>query len=67
MGIVDIKQMSVEERLATMELLWDSLRRGDEEPESPAWHQTVVSARRAKIASGEAKFLSREELRRRFS
>ena len=67
MGIADIKRMSVQERLAAMELLWDSLRRGDEEPESPAWHRAVLDARREKIASGDAKFLTREELRRRFS
>jgi putative addiction module component (TIGR02574 family) len=67
MGIADIKQMSMQERLATMELLWDSLRRGDVEPESPTWHRAVLNARTERIASGDAKFLTREELRRRFS
>lgn len=55
----------MEERLQAIELLWDSIsRQGDSVP-SPAWHEEVLAARRAKVEAGEAKFLSIPELRHR--
>jgi hypothetical protein len=67
MSIAEIKQMSTHERLVAMEMLWDSLRRDDQEPESPAWHLKVLEARRERMASADARFLTRAELRKRFS
>jgi len=67
MSVEEIKLMSREERIAAMEMLWDSLCRDPQEPESPAWHQKLLSARKERMASPEAKFISREELRERFS
>jgi len=61
----DIERMSVGERLQTIELLWNSISRSSESPESPSWHKDVLDARRAKIEAGEAEFLTIEELRDR--
>jgi hypothetical protein len=63
-AISDIKQMSVSERLQTIELLWDSLR-SDDSVDSCAWHADVLRARRAKVEVGEGVFLSTSELRTR--
>ena len=61
----DIEQMSLEERLKTMELLWTSLARTSEAVPSPDWHGEVIAARLAKIERGEGEFLTIAELKKR--
>lgn len=65
MIIAEIERMDTAERLRTMEALWDALCREPIEPESPEWHESLLEARRSKIESGEAKFISLDEVRRR--
>jgi len=67
MSIAEIKAMSRAEQLQTMELLWDVLCHEGDEPESPAWHQSVLAERKTEIESGRAKFLSIDEVKRRAS
>ena len=61
----DIEQMSLEERLQTMELLWASLARAPEAVPSPDWHGEVIATRLAKIKRGEGEFLTIDELKER--
>jgi len=63
-AISDIKQMSVSERLQTIEILWDSLR-SEEAVDSCDWHGDVLRVRRANIEAGEGVFLSIAQLRSR--
>ena len=60
----DIERMSTEERLRSMELLWSSLSKSESEIPSPEWHADVLGARRAKVESGKARFLSLDEVRK---
>jgi putative addiction module component (TIGR02574 family) len=60
----EIERMSVTERLQTMEQLWDSLCRDAALP-SPEWHRDVLADRRARAQSGEAKFLTLDQLKSR--
>jgi putative addiction module component (TIGR02574 family) len=60
-----IEKMSVTERLQAMDQLWDSLNRSGDEVPSPDWHQDVLADRKARVQSGEAKFLTLAELRSR--
>jgi hypothetical protein len=46
---LQIDQMTLEEKLQTMELLWESISRKPEEFESPAWHETVLQEREERI------------------
>ena len=62
MTTLEVKKMSLEERLQAMEMLWDSLV-GETEIESPGWHQDILNEREKKIKNGEAEFISLEELR----
>ena len=48
--------MSLHEKLAMMESLWEELAESAESFESPAWHKDVLDERRTRVASGEAKF-----------
>ena len=61
----DIEQMSLEQRLQVMELLWASLVRTPEAVPSPDWHGEVIATRLAKIERGEGKFLTIAELKER--
>ena len=65
MSVTEIQKMSSVERLSTMEALWDAMCHEEKEPTSPDWHGELLEARRAKIASGEAKFVSLDEAKKR--
>ena len=41
-----LKEMTLREKLAAMELLWEDLARTAEAVESPAWHKQVLDGRR---------------------
>ncbi len=61
----DLEQMSLEERLRTLELLWASLARTPDAVPSPDWHGEVLATRLAKIERGEGEFLSIPQLKER--
>ena len=60
----EISKMSIQDRIQTMEQLWDSLLHDRESPFSPDWHENVLTERRRRIESGEAKFLSLDDLKK---
>jgi hypothetical protein len=51
-----LKDMSLHEKLAMMESLWEELTESAGSFESPNWHKEVLDERRKRAASGEAKF-----------
>jgi putative addiction module component (TIGR02574 family) len=59
--ILPLNEMSVEEKLQTMEALWQSLSTDSATVESPAWHEEELAEREQKIESGEAKFVEWEK------
>jgi hypothetical protein len=59
--ILRLNEMSVEEKLQTMETLWQSLSADTASIESPAWHEEELAERERKIESGEAKFVEWEK------
>ena len=69
--ILPLEEMSVEEKLQTMEVLWQSLSADPAAIESPALHGEELAERERKIESGETKFVNWEkakaEIRRRAS
>jgi hypothetical protein len=66
MSISDVSKMSSVERLQAMESLWNAICQDEEnEPSSPDWHGAVLEERQQKIASGDAKWLSLDELKKR--
>lgn len=62
----DIERMSCQERIETMELIWDVMCQDESSVSSPDWHGEVLKNRRERIESGEAKFYSLHEVRKRF-
>jgi hypothetical protein len=66
MGIAEIEKMTMDQRLEAMELLWDSISHSPEDIPSPPWHEDVLKTRKKRMASGDAEYISIEELRKRF-
>lgn len=63
MNVSSVSGMSQQEKLQAMEALWDSLTREAGELTSPAWHGEVLVARRAKVESGSAQYVSLDDLK----
>ena len=66
-SVLPLNEMSVEEKLETMETIWASLSANPEAIGSPAWHEEELRVREARVASGEARFVdwekTKEEIR----
>jgi hypothetical protein len=57
--------MTQQERLQTMEALWDAITHDQSEPPSPSWHEAILAARRAKMEEGSAEYVGLDELKSR--
>ena len=51
-----LDEMTVQEKLAVMESLWEDLSRAPRMIEVPQWHKEVLDERRQKVADGAAEF-----------
>ena len=51
-----LKDMTLQEKLVAMELLWEDLASSPESVESPDWHKEILDDRRARVAEGKAHF-----------
>ncbi len=60
----EVSRLSRAEQLQAMELLCASVSK-PEEIQSPQWHGEVLAARKAKADSGEAQFLTAQQLQER--
>jgi Putative addiction module component len=59
--ILPLSDMTLEEKLQAMELLWDDLSRNPDLLESPAWHEDVLHERERRLAAGEAGIMDWDE------
>lgn len=64
MSITEIKSMSREEQLQTMELLWDELCHRKQALASPEWHKGILDERQSMIAEGSARYLTIDEVKK---
>jgi hypothetical protein len=53
--ILSLKEMTLHEKLAAMEALWENLARSPESIELPAWHEEILDDRRQRVADGKAR------------
>ena len=69
--VIPLNEMTPEEKVQTMEAIWENLSANPEAIESPAWHEEELRVRESQVASGEAKFVdwekAKEEIRRHTS
>ncbi len=60
-----LDEMTVEEKLQLMEMIWDDLSRHADEMEPPAWHGEVLAEREAAVARGDETFEDWETAKQR--
>lgn len=56
-----LKEMTLQEKLAVMELIWEDLVRTPDSIESPAWHRDVLEEREQRIAERKSQFTDLEK------
>jgi putative addiction module component len=56
-----LKEMTLQEKLAVMELIWEDIVRTPDVLESPAWHRAVLEERGQRIAEGKSQFTDWEK------
>jgi putative addiction module component (TIGR02574 family) len=66
MTALEIEKMSIDERLVTIERLWESLSHEKIQLSSPEWHEVVLEQRKQEMDSDQASFLTIQELRERY-
>jgi hypothetical protein len=57
---LSLKDMTIQEKLAAMESLWEDLARTPEALESPTWHKDILDERRQRLAEGKSRFIDWE-------
>jgi hypothetical protein len=61
--VLPLNEMTVADKLAIMELIWDDLSRTAEDIPTPAWHGEVLADRQREIDEGKGEFLPLNEFR----
>jgi hypothetical protein len=52
--------MTLREKLAAMEVLWEDIARSPDAVESPPWHKDILDERRQRVSDGKARFVDWE-------
>jgi len=62
---LSLEKMTISEKLAAIELLWDDLCRFPEDVPSPPWHGEILAEREKSVLDGEASFSDLNEAKKR--
>ncbi len=54
---LSVENMSIEEKIQTMETIWNDLCKNADSISSPTWHETVLNERESGIINGEEVFI----------
>ncbi len=65
--MLQIDQMTLEEKIQTMEALWDDLCRREEDVPVPQWHKDILDERRRLIERGQAQFIDWETAKKQIA
>jgi hypothetical protein len=55
-----LSEMTLREKLAAMEVLWEDIARSPDAVESPPWHKDILDERRQRVSDGKARFVDWE-------
>ena len=67
MPAVDLKQMTLSEKLSLMEALWDDLCRQEKDIPMPHWQKELLNEREREVKKGTAKFIPWERAKKRIA
>jgi len=58
---IELKEMTIEEKLRTMEMLWEDICRSVPDFSSPTWHEDILKEREKNLKEGKDKFVDWEQ------
>ncbi len=61
---LNVQEMTIAEKLQTMEMLWDDLCRNARDIESPAWHGDILQQREEQLAQGKDSFQDWDQVKK---
>ncbi|MFP3870420.1 MAG: addiction module protein [Syntrophobacteria bacterium] len=61
---LNLEEMTTEEKLKAMEMLWDDLCRSAPDFSSPSWHGDVLKEREQGIRDGKDKFVDWDQAKK---
>lgn len=59
-----LKEMTIEDKISTMEVLWDDICRNSLDFPSPDWHGDILKEREKNLQDGKDKFEDWENVKR---
>ncbi|MFH0925325.1 MAG: addiction module protein [bacterium] len=65
MGItLPLEEMSIEEKIQTMETIWDDLCKKADNLSSPYWHKDILNERDRRAKDGDGEFMDWDEAKK---
>jgi hypothetical protein len=61
---INLHKMTIEEKIKTMELLWDDICRNVPDFASPPWHGEILKDREEKIKQGKEEYIDWEKAKK---
>ena len=61
---INLKDMTTEEKLKAMEMLWDDICRNIPDFSSPAWHEQILKEREEGLKKGKEKVLDWNQVKK---
>jgi len=61
---LNLEEMTTEEKLRAMEMLWEDLCRTVPDFSSPSWHEEVLKEREQRIRDGKDKFVDWDQAKK---
>ncbi|OQY60396.1 MAG: hypothetical protein B6245_01735 [Desulfobacteraceae bacterium 4572_88] len=61
---LDIREMSAEEKMRAMEMLWDDFCSRQPDFRSPEWHASILNERERRLREGKDKFVDWEQAKK---
>jgi hypothetical protein len=61
---LNLNEMTIEEKMQAMELLWDDFCRNRPDFQSPAWHEEILKQREKRLREGKDKFIDWDQAKK---
>lgn len=59
-----LHEMSIEDKISTMEILWEDISKNSSNYPSPDWHEDILKAREKNLQQGKDEFEDWEDVKR---
>ena len=61
---LNLNEMTAEEKMRAMELLWDDFCRNQPDFNSPTWHEDILKDREKRLKEGKDKFVDWDQAKK---